>query len=89
MQQGSRHQHHLYRISVAIHPDHRRPGSADRLTREIEALAREAGVEIIKALIWVENSPSRKLFESLGYEHKATLIAEFKNEIGDIDDAMN
>jgi RimJ/RimL family protein N-acetyltransferase len=46
------------------------------------------GIEIIKALIWVENSPSRKLFESLGYEHKATLMAEFKSDFGEIDDAV-
>ena len=48
----------------------------------------EAMAEIIKALIWVENSPSHKLFESLGCEHKATLMAKFKSEIGDIVDAV-
>ncbi len=55
---------------------------------EIEQAA-HSDIEIIKALIWVENHPSRKLFASLGYDHKATLMAEFKNETGgEIDDAV-
>jgi RimJ/RimL family protein N-acetyltransferase len=89
LQQGERHQHHLGEISVAIHPDHRRSGSAGVLIGEIESRASDVGVNIIKAMIWVENHPSRKLFESLGYEHKATLMAEFKSEtFGEIDDAV-
>jgi len=88
LQQGGRHQIHLGEISVAIHPEHRRSGLARILISEIEQAA-HPDIEIIKALIWVENHPSRKLFESLGYEHKATLMAEFKNETGgEIDDAV-
>lgn len=89
IQRGGRHQAHLAEISVAVHPEFRRAGLARNLVVDLEERVELLGAEIIKALIWVENRPSRKLFESLGYEHKATLMAEFKSEsIGEIDDAV-
>ena len=89
LKQGGRHQHHLGEVSVAVHPEHRRSGHAAALIAEIENRARTTPIEILKAMIWVENQGSRKLFASLGYEHRATLMAEFKSDqIGEIDDAV-
>ena len=86
---ASLQQDHLGEISVAVHPDHRKSGHASKLVSAIEAQAITIGVDVIKAMIWVENHPSRSLFNTLGYEHKATLMAEFKSDkIGEIDDAV-
>lgn len=86
---GGTHQSHLGELSVAVHPGRRRGGIARRMVAELEATAEREGIEILKALIWVGNRPSRRLFSSLGYEHRATLMAEFKGgPIGEIDDAV-
>lgn len=87
IQQGENHQHHLAEISVAICPQYRRQGLAHKIVSELENLAQASGVEIIKALIWTRNTPSQKLFDTLNYERRATLFAEFKSpEFGEIDD---
>jgi L-amino acid N-acyltransferase YncA len=55
----------------------------------LEELAGKRGVEIIKGLVQAQNVASRRLIESLGYEHRATLYAEFKSEkFGEIDDCV-
>ena len=85
--QGEAYQQHLAEISVAICPQYRRQGIANQLISELENLAQASGAEIIKALIWTRNTASQKLFETLNYEHRATLFAEFKSpEFGEIDD---
>ena len=89
IQRGGPHQNHLAEVSVAVHPEYRRLGWAAKTIRELEKLAVAQDIEILKALIWVENTPSRALFEALNYEHRATLMAEFKSEtLGEIDDAV-
>ena len=87
--QGEAYQCHLGEVSVAISPHDRRRGLAGKIIAKLEDIAKAQNIEIIKALIWTENAPSRALFESLGYEHKATLYAEFKSaEFGEIDDCV-
>lgn len=54
---------------VGVQPSWRRQGLAQRLVSEAEAALREKGARIITALIYDDNSGSRRLFEHLGYEH--------------------
>lgn len=87
IKKGEVYQQHLAEISVAISPAYRRQGLAKQIIAELENLAQASGVEIMKALVWTRNTASQKLFESLNYEHRATLMAEFKSpNFGEIDD---
>ena len=86
---GTLYQRHLGEVSVAVHPEYRRIGIAQALVQSLEALAHAQHIELLKALIWTKNTPSRHLFESLNFEHKATLYCEFKSdEFGEIDDCV-
>ncbi|PLS77655.1 MAG: hypothetical protein CYG59_22825 [Chloroflexi bacterium] len=40
--------------------------------------ARERQIEVLKALIWTQNVPSRHLFESLNFAHRVTLYCQLK-----------
>lgn len=88
-QRGGPYQEHMAEVSVAVHPDHRRAGVAAHLLSALEDSARKVGVELLKALVQVENEPSRRLFERCGFEHRATLYGEFRSErFGEIDDCV-
>lgn len=87
LKQGEAYQKHLAEISVAICPQYRRQNLACQIIAQLENLAQAGHVEIIKTLIWTRNIASQKLFESLHYERRATLFAEFKSpDFGEIDD---
>lgn len=86
---GEQFQYHLAEISIAIDPGHRKNGLARRILQQLEETAQALNIEMLKAMISTHNTPSRRLFESLGYEHRATLYAEFKSvEFGEIDDCV-
>jgi len=87
LKQGEDYQKHLAEISVAICPQYRRQNLARQIIAHLENLAQAGHIEIIKALVWTRNIASQKLFESLHYERRATLFAEFKSpDFGEIDD---
>lgn len=86
---GEQFQYHLAEISIAVDPGYRKNGLARRILQQLEETAREQNIELLKAMVSTHNTPSRRLFESLGYEHRATLYAEFKSvEFGEIDDCV-
>jgi RimJ/RimL family protein N-acetyltransferase len=86
---GEQFQYHLAEISIAIDPSHRKNGLARRILQQLEETAWERKIELLKAMVSTHNTPSRRLFEALGYEHRATLYAEFKSaEFGEIDDCV-
>lgn len=86
---GEDYQQHLAEISIAVDPGSRRHGIARMIVSHLEESAREQNIELLKALISTTNLPSRRLFESLHYEHRATLYCEFKSpEFGEIDDCV-
>lgn len=86
---GTLYQRHLAEVSVAVSPEYRRGGIARALVKTLDAVAHAHQIELLKALIWTKNTPSRRLFESLNFEHKATLYCEFKSlEFGEIDDCV-
>lgn len=53
---------------LAVHPDYRRRGIANRLVRSCERALRANGLEMFAALIETENKSSEALFRSLRYE---------------------
>lgn len=56
-------------IAISVEPYYRGRGHATDLLRQGEPLAREAlGVDRFVALVLVENTASRKLFENSGYQ---------------------
>lgn len=86
---GEFYQRHLAEISIAVDVRHRKNGVARSILTHLENVAQEQKIELLKALITTTNTPSRRLFESLNYEHRATLYAEFKSqEFGEIDDCV-
>lgn len=86
---GEDYQKHLAEISIAVDPGFRKQGIARMVVSRLETAAQEQNIELLKALISTNNIPSRRLFESLHYEHRATLYFEFKSpEFGEIDDCV-
>jgi L-amino acid N-acyltransferase YncA len=86
---GEQFQYHLAELSVAVDLEHRKNGIARTLVQQLEETARGQKIELLKAMVSTNNLSSRRLFESLGYEHRATLYAEFKSaEFGEIDDCV-
>lgn len=86
---GELYQYHLGEISIVVDLQHRNHGIAWTMVLQLEKTAREHKIELLKAFISTNNIPSRRLFESLNYEHRATLYAEFKSaEYGEIDDCV-
>lgn len=86
---GELYQQHLAEVSIAVDSQHRKRGIARAIVSHLENVALEHKIEILKALISVDNTPSRQLFESLHYEHRATLYCEYKSvEFGEIDDCV-
>ena len=86
---GQLYQQHLAELSIAVDSLYRKNGIARKIISQLEAIAKENGVELLKAHISTDNFPSRRLFESLNYEHRATLFCEFKSpEFGEIDDCV-
>lgn len=86
---GEQFQYHLAEISIAVDPRHRKNGLARSILLQLEETAQEHKIELLKAMVSTNNIPSRRLFESLRYVHRATLYAEFKSaEFGEIDDCV-
>ena len=86
---GQLYQQHLAELSIAVDSQYRKNGIARIIVSQLEVIAKEDGVELLKAHISTNNLPSRRLFESLNYEHRATLFCEFKSpEFGEIDDCV-
>lgn len=86
---GGEFQDHLAELSIAVAPEARRHGVARAVLQSLEQSGRSAGIVLFKALVWVQNEPSRRFFERCGYTHRATLFSEFYSErFGEIDDCV-
>jgi L-amino acid N-acyltransferase YncA len=86
---GQLYQRHLAELSIAVDLPYRKNGIARTMISQLEIMAKENEIELLKALIPIKNLPSRQLFESLNYEHRATLYCEFKSpEFGELDDCV-
>ncbi len=89
LSKGGPFQDHWAEISLAIHPKFRKKGFAKNLVLALEEYQSELNINFIKALILENNAPSRRFFENLGYEHKATLFHDFKIErYGNLSDCI-
>ncbi|MEK6705648.1 MAG: GNAT family N-acetyltransferase [Bdellovibrionota bacterium] len=78
LNKGGHFQNHWASISLAVHPSYRKNGIALELAHALEKYIQNLEIEFIKALILENNVCSRRFFEKLGYEHKATLFQDFK-----------
>jgi L-amino acid N-acyltransferase YncA len=86
---GQPFQQHLAELSIAVDLQFRKNGVARNIVSQLEVMAKEDGIELLKAHISTDNLASRRLFESLDYEHRATLFSEFKSqEFGEIDECV-
>jgi N-acetylglutamate synthase len=63
---------------LAVHPDYRRRGIAERLVRRAERGLAEQGIRMFAALIEPGNAGSEAVFRALGYEIHPMLYARRK-----------
>ena len=71
--------------SLAVSPDWRRRGLAQRLCREAEGLAREWGYDEVLLKVERDNRRARKLYRKLGYRDVAVDAGAERPEAGEIE----
>jgi len=59
---------------LAVDPGFRRMRIASKMLQEVERRMREKGVPKVNAQVYVWNTPSLNLFESLGYKKQSDLV---------------
>ena len=59
---------------LAVHPDFRRRGVARALVAELERRLASRGAMVISALVYADNEPSLRLFESMGYQVRRDIL---------------
>jgi ribosomal protein S18 acetylase RimI-like enzyme len=69
----------IHFAQVAVHPGRRREGVARRLVDEACRLAQPRAARQATLLVGSTNTAARKLYESMGFEPRATFIAATKN----------
>lgn len=68
----------IHLAQVAVHPARRREGYARRLVEESCRLAQPRAARQATLLVGEKNTAARKLYESMGFEPRATFIAATK-----------
>jgi len=68
----------IHLAQVAVHPARRREGFARRLVEEACRLAQPRAARQATLLVGEKNTAARKLYESMGFEPRATFIAGTK-----------
>jgi ribosomal protein S18 acetylase RimI-like enzyme len=68
----------IHLAQVAVHPGRRREGFARRLVDEACRLAQPRAARQATLLVGEKNTAARKLYESMGFEPRATFIAATK-----------
>jgi ribosomal-protein-alanine N-acetyltransferase len=69
----------LHITAVAVHPDHRRQGIAQRLLEALEGLAREAGAERATLEVSSANGAATALYARLGFQEVAVRRGYYRN----------
>lgn len=59
---------------VAVSPEYRRQGIAQKLISASEEALKKRGAEVIGVLIFESNAPSLALFQNLGYETDESIL---------------
>ena len=54
-------------MNVAVHPDYRRQGIAEKLVTELVAALKEKGNHCLSLEVRASNEPAKKLYEKLGF----------------------
>lgn len=68
-------------ISYSIAKEHRGKGYAAQMVALAEKRVQEESIQKIRGVVKKENIPSKKVFESLGYEMESTNIYDVFNKI--------
>jgi [ribosomal protein S18]-alanine N-acetyltransferase len=68
--------------SLAVHPDYRRQGVADRLMRHMLRKLRAAGVRRVELMVRTGNTAGAQLYRSLGFR-RVRLVAAYYEDGGD------
>ena len=64
---------HLGEIRIQISPDARRRGLARVLAREIDAIAKQVGLQLLTARMTLDQSAAQAVFRRLGFQREAVL----------------
>lgn len=64
---------HLGEIRIQISPDARRLGLARVLAREIDAIAKQVGLQLLTARMTLDQSAAQAVFRRLGFQREAVL----------------
>ncbi|NQV45823.1 MAG: GNAT family acetyltransferase [Rhodospirillales bacterium] len=59
---------------LAVHPDHRKQGIAEKLMNEVERLLIEAGCPKINVMIRNSNLVATGFYEAIGYEPQSVVV---------------
>lgn len=65
---------------LAVNPDYQKQGIARRLIETVEQAFRSKGIEIVAAVVAVNNTPSRTIFTKSGYVARTDVIY-FRKEL--------
>jgi len=68
---------------VAVHPDYRRRGTGSALIKAAEEELESRGALVIAALIEVDNTRSRRLFQGIGYLDYGEIVYVSKRKEAD------
>ncbi|HUU45775.1 MAG TPA: GNAT family N-acetyltransferase [Acidobacteriota bacterium] len=69
---------------LAVHPEFRRRGLAEKLIDAAEERIRRRGIRIIAALVMESNHPSRRVFEARGYTSMPDVLYYSKRDNPDV-----
>jgi RimJ/RimL family protein N-acetyltransferase len=72
-QQRSGWMSHVAKLRVTVHPAYRQRGLATELLKDLLSLAGDAGLEMVDAEFFAEQTGAMKVFQSMGFARVATL----------------
>jgi ribosomal protein S18 acetylase RimI-like enzyme len=72
---------------LAVDPRFRRKHVAKKMLLEVEHRMREKGVLKVNAMVYLWNSPSLNLFESIGFKKQSNMVVMGKTLVGNKHDA--
>lgn len=78
----------MHLLNIAVAPAHQGQGHAQRLLRELFALARDAGAQQLWLEVRVSNERARRLYEHVGFRHVGMRRAYYPAPGGQREDAQ-
>ena len=79
---------HVATVAIAVDRDARGQGVGGRLLRLLIAESRKKGWRRMRASVWANNEPSRRLFSAAGFSHDATVPEQLCDVDGTLVDEL-